>query len=185
VIVTVSTRVIQDGLIAFDPPLPLWKQEAYDAIQLGNANKITFALGGRLLGVEGHSSLWAQVTNRQGMYFQLRPFGWDLANGFLAGDIALGLDTLKSIYGCDIEFEITNAACTTWQTDHWIRGAYGAARPGHAHKRKDLATTVDDRLFFAGEAASTDYFSTCHGAHLTGIAAAKAVARTLGKSAAK
>lgn len=194
VVITVSTRIIQDGVIAFDPPLPAWKQEAYDAIQLGNANKVTFAIDGRLLGVDGHSSLWVKVSDRQGMFFQLRPFGWDLANGYLAGElgaeaeregreaiIATGLAALKIAFGSNIETKITKSACTTWQSDPWIRGAYGAARPGQAHKRKDLATPIDDKLFWAGESVSHDFFSTCHGAHLTGIAAANAVAQILGR----
>jgi monoamine oxidase len=68
-----------------------------------------------------------------------------------------------------------------WQHEPWIRGAYGAAQPGKAHRRYDIATPIDDRLFFAGEAASLDFFSTCHGAHLTGIAAVEAAAKTLGR----
>lgn len=195
VIVTVSTRIIQDGVIAFDPPLPVWKQEAYDAIRLGNANKVSFKIDGRLLGVDGHAGMWSPVTDRQGMYFQLRPFGWDMANGFLAGElgaeaeregpeamIACGMAALTNAYGSDIERHVQTAAVSTWQTEPYIRGAYGAARPGQAHKRKDLVTPIDERLFWAGEAVSHDWFSTCHGAHLTGIDAAEAVARVLGKA---
>lgn len=194
VVITVSARIIQDGVIAFDPPLPVWKQEAYDAIQLGNANKVTFAVDGRVLSVDGHSSLWVKVTDRQGMFFQLRPFGWDLANGYLAGElgaeaeregrgaiIATGLVALKSAFGSEIVKHVTTSACSTWQTDPWIRGAYGAARPGLARKRKDLVTPIADKLFWAGESVSHDFFSTCHGAHMTGIAAASAVAQILGR----
>lgn len=50
----------------------------------------------------------------------------------------------------------------------------GYARPGHAHRRADLAAPIDDRLFFAGEATSIDSFATAAGAYLTGIAAAAA-----------
>ena len=63
-----------------------------------------------------------------------------------------------------------------WQSEPWIRGAYGAAQPGKAHLRKDLATPLDGKLYFAGESTSLDFFSTCHGAHLTGIAAIEAIA---------
>jgi len=38
-----------------------------------------------------------------------------------------------------------------------------------------LAAPVDGRLFFAGEACSKLDFSTAHGAHLTGLAAADQV----------
>ena len=197
VIVTVSTKVIQDGVIAFDPPLPVRKQEAYDAIRLGNANKVSFAIDGRRLGVDGHSSLWVKVTERQGMFFQLRPFGWDMANGYLAGALGaaaeregpramldLGLTALKTAFGSAIAKHITKSACSTWQSEPWIRGAYGAARPGQARRRKDLATPVADRLFFAGEAVSPNFFSTCHGAHLTGIAAIDAISQVLSPSKA-
>jgi monoamine oxidase len=188
VVITVSTKIIQDEVIAFDPPLPLAKQEAYHAIQLGNANKICFAVDGRELGVDEHSGVWVDLDGRQGMFFQLRPFGYDLANGYLAGElgaeverqgvaamIALGADALKRVYGNDIERKITVSACTAWQTDPWIRGAYGAARPGSAHLRRELVTPVDDKLFWAGEAVSHDFFSTCHGAHQTGVAAVESI----------
>jgi monoamine oxidase len=42
-----------------------------------------------------------------------------------------------------------------------------------------LATSVDDRLFFAGEACSTYDYSTAHGAYRTGVAAANSVAKLL------
>jgi monoamine oxidase len=44
-----------------------------------------------------------------------------------------------------------------------------------------LAEPLDARLFFAGEATSTEFYSTAHGAHLTGIETAREVARSLEK----
>jgi monoamine oxidase len=38
---------------------------------------------------------------------------------------------------------------------------------------------VDDRLFFAGEACSPDFFSTAHGAYETGTATAEAALASL------
>jgi Flavin containing amine oxidoreductase. len=66
-----------------------------------------------------------------------------------------------------------------WHLDPFARGAYSSARPGHAHRRADLAAPLGDRLFFAGEACSLDFFSTCHGAHLSGIEAALAAVEVL------
>ena len=40
---------------------------------------------------------------------------------------------------------------------------------------------VDDRLFFAGEACSPNFYSTAHGAWLTGITAAEAALASFGK----
>ena len=193
-VITVSTRMIQDEAIAFSPALPDWKREAYDAITLGNANKIAFRIDRNLLG-DCHSTAWIKVSPDQGMWFQLRAFDRDLANGYLAGSLgetteregeaamlALGRQALISAFGTDILKAIQVEACTRWQHEPYIRGAYGAAKPGKAHLRKDLATPIDDRLFFAGEAVSLDFFSTCHGAHLTGIAAVEAAAKTLSRS---
>lgn len=192
VVVTVSTRIIQDNVIAFTPALPDWKQEAYDAIQLGNANKVSFKIDRKLL-ADKHSTAWVKVSPEQGMWFQLRAFDRDMANGYLAGAlgaeteaqgeaamIQLGRDALVKMYGSEILNAIQVEACTRWQHEPWIRGAYGAARPGLAHKRKDLATPIDGRLFFAGEATSLDFFSTCHGAYLTGLAAIDAIAENAG-----
>jgi monoamine oxidase len=182
-VITVSTKVMLDDVIDFSPALPAWKQEAYAAITLGNANKVSFKIDRNLLGGE-HNTAWIRVTEDQGMWFQLRPFGRDMANGYIAGSIgaaveaegegamiAIGRQALASAFGSDILKAIQIEACTMWQHEPWIRGAYGAAQPGKAHLRRDLATPLDDRLFFAGEATSPDFFSTCHGAHLTGIAA--------------
>jgi monoamine oxidase len=51
--------------------------------------------------------------------------------------------------------------------------------PGHAKDRAVLAAPVDNRLFFAGEATSPNFFSTAHGAYLTGLAAADAALASL------
>lgn len=39
--------------------------------------------------------------------------------------------------------------------------------------RDDLAQSVENKLFFAGEATERNYFSTAHGAYLSAIRAAK------------
>ena len=50
---------------------------------------------------------------------------------------------------------------------------------GRAH---EVAAPVDDRLFFAGEACSTNDYSTAHGAYLTGVVAAdQAIAARRGR----
>ena len=65
-------------------------------------------------------------------------------------------------------------AASAWRSDPFARGSYSYALPGHADDRARLAAPVDDRLFFAGEACSPDFFSTAHGAYETGTAAAEA-----------
>jgi len=66
-----------------------------------------------------------------------------------------------------------------WRADPFARGSYSYAVPGHADDRASLARPVDDRLFFAGEACSPNFFSTAHGAYETGIAAGEAALKSL------
>jgi monoamine oxidase len=68
---------------------------------------------------------------------------------------------------------------TRWQADPFARGSYSHALPGHADDRFVLAGPVGDRLFFAGEACSPEFFSTAHGAYLSGITAARSVLASL------
>jgi monoamine oxidase len=57
----------------------------------------------------------------------------------------------------------------------WSRGSYSYALPGRADSRAILAAPVEGRIFFAGEACSTNDYSTAHGAYKTGIRAAEQV----------
>jgi len=190
VVVTASTSALAAGAIRFIPELPAWKQGALVAVPLGSANKVAFGIDGRLLGVEDHAMLLAPMEDGTIVAFQLRPFGADMANGYLAGPVGVELErageaamlnamrgALRGVYGSDITKQITVAACSTWGREPSIRGGYAAALPGQANRRQDLGRPVGDRLLFAGEATSPDFFSTCHGAHLSGIAAAHAAAR--------
>jgi monoamine oxidase len=44
-----------------------------------------------------------------------------------------------------------------------------------------LAAPVDDRLFFAGEASSPNFFSTAHGAYMSGVTAAEAALASISR----
>src|SRR5262249_12049434 len=91
-IVTVSTNVLTADLIGFESALPDWKANAAAAVPLGRANKVTFGIEGRHLGVDGHTNVVVPVGARVMMSFQLRPFGFDMANGYLAGPLCRDLE---------------------------------------------------------------------------------------------
>ena len=86
------------------------------------------------------------------------------------------LERLAEIFGPAIR---TSAAEETivanWDADPHIGGCYSVATPGQAHLREVLAQSVDDRLFFAGEATSREFMGDVHGAWFSGIAAADAI----------
>lgn len=79
---------------------------------------------------------------------------------------------LRDMFGEDIP-QPSGYQLTRWGQDPFARGAYSFNKLGSTPAmRDDLAASLDDRLFFAGEATSRQYFATVHGAYLSGLAAA-------------
>jgi monoamine oxidase len=192
VVVTASTSVLAVGGIAFDPPLPARKQEAFAAIPLGEANKVAIAFERDVFGPGDSYRLHIEHRTREAIRFEFRPFGRNLALGYLAGRFAaeleakgpdamaaFALDQLVQVFGAGLRKHTRGVASTAWCGDPDILGGYSCARPGFADLRPRLAEPLAERLFFAGEACSLEAYGTVHGAALTGAAAAEAIARGL------
>jgi monoamine oxidase len=186
VIITVPTNLIADEAIRFHPALPE-KVDAAANLPLGVNNKVMLRLDepgdlptdGNLRG--------ATMRTAMGGY-HLRPFGQPCVEGFFGGSFARQLDDagegalaaqaideIVSLLGSDYRRKLTALRESRWANDPFARGAYSHAPPGHADKRAVLAAPVDNRLFFAGEATSPNFFSTAHGARDSGERAAKEV----------
>ena len=70
---------------------------------------------------------------------------------------------------------------TSWSKDPFARGSMSFTAVGATPAdRTTLATPVQDRVFFAGEATSTRSFSTAHGAWESGLRAADEALAALG-----
>ncbi|NVN88379.1 MAG: FAD-dependent oxidoreductase [Rhodopseudomonas sp.] len=183
VIVTVPTNLIADEAIRFHPALPA-KVEAARQLPLGLADKVMLALDEpNLLPTDGNLRV-ATMRTAMGSY-HLRPFGLNCIEGFFggrfareledAGDGALAaqsIDEIVAVLGNDYRRKLKPLAESRWAHDPFARGSYSHALPGHASARAALATPVDNRLFFAGEATSPHFFSTAHGARDSGQRAA-------------
>ena len=184
VIVTVPTSLIADEAIRFHPPLP-GKVDAARGLPLGVDDKVMLALDepeslpkdGNLRGATMRTAMAS---------FHLRPFGQPCIEGFFggsfarelehAGDGAFAAESIEQIVkllGSDFRRRLKPLAESRWARDPFARGAYSHALPGHAADRAILAAPVDDRLFFAGEATSPNFFSTAHGAKDSGERAAR------------
>lgn len=196
VIVTASTSALAAGLIDFDPVLPAWKLEALHAVPLGYANKIALQLREDALADIPEHSVGVSVGGGDMINLRFRPYGRNLVDGYIGGPLCsevelageaamvdLGTEAMTSILGSKAKDAIIATAVSRWQSERYIRGGYGAALPGLADKRAELGKPVGDRLFFAGEATSPEYFSTCHGAWLTGAAAAEQAAGVVSAAA--
>jgi monoamine oxidase len=183
-IVTVPTSILAEEGLRFDPPLPR-KLEAASGLPLGVTNKVFLAIGSGAEGLPQDRHILGTPERAGTGSYQLRPHGRPLIECFFGGALARSLeaggaaamhafacDELRPHLGDDVVRRLEPVASSAWAGDTWSRGAYSHARPGHAEDRARLAEPVDGRLFFAGEACSRNFFSTAHGARLTGLAAA-------------
>jgi len=89
------------------------------------------------------------------------------------------VDRVADSFGHDIRKHVDRCIATAWSTEPWPRGSWACALPGQAHQRANLERSVDERLFFAGEATVYGGQGTCDGAYLSGIRAAREVAAQL------
>ena len=187
VIVTVPTSLIAEEAIRFHPALPA-KVDAARGLPLGLADKVMLALDdGDALPKDG-SLRGATMRTAMGTY-HLRPFGQPCIEGFFGGRFAPSLEDagpgalaaesineIAGFLGNDYRRKLKPLAESRWAHDALARGSYSHALPGHAGDRAVLASPVDGRLFFAGEATSPEFFSTAHGARDSGERAAGEVA---------
>jgi monoamine oxidase len=185
-IITVPTNLIAEEAVRFHPRLPE-KIDAARGLPLGLADKVMLALDEpERLPVDGNLR-GATMRTEMGTY-HLRPFGQPCIEGFFggrfaqqledAGDGAIAahsIDEIVAFLGSDFRRKLRPLMESRWAHDPFARGSYSHALPGHAGKRAVLAAPIDGRLFFAGEATSPNFFSTAHGAHDSGVRAAKEV----------
>lgn len=192
VIITVPTSILAAEAIRFDPPLPD-KGEAASGLPLGVDDKLFISVSGPLCEIEPDIYLVGSTRSRETMSYQIRPLRRPVIYCFFGGHFAAALERegegamfsfaaeeLARLLGSDIRRRIAPLASSAWQQDPWARGSYSYAQPGHADDRARLAAPVDNRLFFAGEACSANFFSTAHGAYMTGLTAAEAALASLG-----
>jgi monoamine oxidase len=85
------------------------------------------------------------------------------------------IEQLVALLGSRIRDHLLPVAASSWCRSDWIRGSYSHALPGHAADRQILARSIENRIFFAGEATSRTDFSTAHGAWESGQRAAREV----------
>jgi monoamine oxidase len=178
--------LIANESIRFHPPLPD-KVNAAAGLPLGLADKVMLALDEpEALPSDGH---FYGATDRIGTgSYHLRPMGQPCISGFFGGAFARELenagegalaaqsiDELVALLGSSYRRKLKPIGESRWAHDPFALGSYSHALPGHADARETLAAPVDDRLFFAGEATSPNFFSTAHGAQESGVRAAEEV----------
>jgi monoamine oxidase len=182
VIVTTSTTVLSGSAIDWPQQLSPW-QDAARQLPLGNNEELFLEIvGDSDFETETHV-IGNPYDVSTGSYY-IRPFGMPIIECFLGGagaryaanervEAAFALEQLRSLFGSSTCNNLRPLASSRWTKTHSIGGAYSHALPKHTAARRRLATSHEQRVFFAGEATSTDNFSTAHGALQSGIRAAE------------
>ena len=192
-IVTCSTGALASGYIRFDPALPVWKQTAIAEVPMALLAKIPLLIEGDRFGLAPNDDILLELPGLQDIYFLCFPFDSNMMIGFVGGAFAwqlsaagkdaavdFALQSLRRMFGERAADRVVKADFTRWASNPWVRGAYSAALPGKFAARAELARSIADRLFFAGEAMAGPFAQTSGGAVLTGEATAREVLKALG-----
>jgi monoamine oxidase len=182
-IVTLPSNLIAEEQLRFTPALPE-KTAAAASLPLGLADKLFLSLSDAQE-FDKDSRVFGRTDRTRTGAYHFRPFGRPQIEAYFGGPLAAELEAggerafldfavaeLVDLLGSDFARRVKPMRLHPWGADPFAHGSYSYAVPGKAECRTALATPVDDRLFFAGEACSRGDYSTAHGAYLTGVAAA-------------
>lgn len=191
VVVTLPLGVLKSGSVEFSPGLPAAKAAAIRGLGVGVLNKCYLRFP---------EAFWADTDwlgyvpplDRYGQWAQwinvARPTGRPVLLGFNAADFGRSIEawtdtqiiegamsTLRRMYGRECP-DPTGHQITRWDSDPYALGSYSFYAVGSTPAmRDDLAATVDNRVYFAGEATDRTAPGTVHGAYMSGLRAARDV----------
>jgi monoamine oxidase len=192
VICTVPTALLAREAVRFNPTIAA-KITAATGLPLGNAEKVLLHIEQPdELPIDGH--LFGATDRTATGSYDLRPKGEPCIEAFFGGTLArelqargeladFAIEELTRLLGSSFRSRVRAMDHSDWAGDSFSGGSYSYALPGHAGDRAILAESVDDRLFFAGEATSARFFSTAHGAYQSGRRAATEAMRAFGLAA--
>jgi monoamine oxidase len=199
VIVTVPLGVLQaspgeEGAIRFEPEPP----GVYDAarrLSFGHVVRTVLRFREPVLQQKPELAGAGFLFSREPLFptwWTALPFRTPIVTGWSAGPkaeplagqpkaaiVARALKQFARITGISqesIQESFASAYFHDWRADPYSRGAYSYAPAGALPARTVLAESIEDTLFFAGEATETNGHSgTVHGAIATGLRAAHQV----------
>ncbi|KAK8215855.1 putative flavin-containing polyamine oxidase [Phyllosticta capitalensis] len=186
-ITTFSLGVLQNEVVEFSPELPKWKKLAIETFDMGTYTKIFFQFNETFWPTDTQYFLYAD-PDRRGYY----PIWQSLSTpGFLPGSNIIfvtvvddesyrveaqtdeqtkaeALEVLRKMFP-DVDVpEPIDFMYPRWSLEPWVHGSYsnwpvGVTLEMHQNLRANI-----DRLWFASEANSAEYYGFLHGAWFEG-----------------
>lgn len=189
-IITLPLGVLKSGDVAFDPPLPVAKQNAIARLGMGLLNKVWMRFPRAFWGEPGWieravaPSEWAEyyatpLPDPTLIAFTCGAHARNVERRTDAEIEAEALDGLRACFGHSVP-EPEETHLTRWHADPFSRGAYSFIAAGATLDDRGRLAEPADRLFFAGEACHARFPATVHGAYLSGVEAAEAALKRLG-----
>jgi monoamine oxidase len=200
VIVTVPLSILKEGRISFNPALPEEKVLAMDGLGMDGSVKIFMRFG---------QNFWGDETSTVypgGIIPEYKAPGWgkrsefddDLIffNNVLVGEangsagttlselgndaVTYALRDLDDMFNGQATKYLTQSYVMDWSKDTFTRGAYSYPKVGSEGARGVLASAIDNKIYFAGEATHNEgHFGTVHGAMETGYRAAYEILKSI------
>ena len=189
VVVTLPLGVLKKGSVVFRPALPESKRLAIARLGMGLLDKLWLRFprafwGARdndLIGFVGaNRGAWAETVDFQHV------LGKPVLLCFQAGSVARtaealpddrivasAMEWIRAAFGSDAPDPVASQR-TRWAADPFAFGSYSFFANGSTPRDVEaLAASVGGRVFFAGEATSSNHPATVHGAFASGLRAAQ------------
>lgn len=190
VLVTVPLGVLKKNVIQFTPGLPTAKSNAIQSVGMNCVNKFLLTWDTAFWDDEQYIVYTPEERDKFNYFVNVKKFHptVNALMTFAYADYGRATESmsdaeiidaimqhLRDVYGADTP-EPVQMLRTKWNSNENAYGAYSFTAVGtEMHHFDDLAAQVDDKLFFAGEHTNIDYFSTAHGAYLSGIREAEKI----------
>ncbi|KAF2124440.1 polyamine oxidase-like protein [Dothidotthia symphoricarpi CBS 119687] len=194
-ICTFSLGVLQNDVVTFTPELPSWKQTSLATFSMGTYTKIFLQFNETFWPTDSQFFLYAHPTTR-GYYPVWQSLSID---GFLPGSNILFVTVVdEQSYRIEAQDDETTKAevmavlrqmlpdtdvpdpidfmYPRWTLNPWTFGSYSNWPVGTTLEMHQNLRANVDRLYFAGEATSAEYFGFLHGAWFEGQEAGKRIA---------
>lgn len=199
---TFSVGVLQSGDVNFSPALPEWKANVIQEFQMGIYTKIFFQFPPDKVfwnkttqfflyasKTRGYYPLWQNLDNENflpgsGIFFVtvVTPISYMVEQQDDETTKQQILVTLRQMFGAENVPDPLDFMYPRWGLTPWAYGSYSNWPIGMTlEKHQNLRANVG-RLFFAGEATSSQYYGFLHGAFFEGQAAGQTIAGYLNGS---
>ena len=205
-ICTFSVGVLQNDVVQFHPKLPEWKRTGIDSMSMATYTKIFLQFEPDKVFWDKNTLFYLYADSYERGYYPV----WESLDspGFLEGSGILFvtvvqdqsyqaeaqsdemtknqvMKVLRDMFGAENVPDPIDFMYPRWSLEPWAFGSYSNWPPSYTLEMHQNLRASVGRLWFAGEATSTEYYGFLHGAYFEGQRAGEQIAKCIkGKNAA-